>query len=106
MQNRTRDLFVAICPWLFILSWVGAVHADEPAKVDLSELRMLDVRGGRHALAANDIRGTAFGFLSTECAISREYIPELNRLAKTAGDHKLAFYGVMSDSSVTRADAA
>ncbi len=105
MQNRTRDLFAAICSFVLIASLTGLAHAAEPAKIDLSELRMLDVRGGRHVLAANDTRGTAFVFLSSECPISRQYIPELNRLAKTAGDRKLAFYGVVSDSSVTRADA-
>ena len=101
MKLRSASLFASI----FGLVFAFAVHAGEMAKVDLSELRMLDVRGGRHVLAASDIRGTAFVFLSTECPISRQYIPELNRLAKTAADRKLAFYGVVSDSSVTRADA-
>ncbi len=42
--------------------------------------------GGR-SLAA----GTVFVFLSSECPISREYVPELNRLAKAAGRTKSAF---------------
>jgi hypothetical protein len=89
MQNRTRDLFVGICSVILLAS---AAHAGEPAKVDLNELKMLDVRGGRHTLAASDIRGNVLVFLSTECPISRQYIPELNRLAKAAAEKKLAFY--------------
>jgi thiol-disulfide isomerase/thioredoxin len=103
MRNRTRDLFAGICSWILVGSLACAA---EPAKVDLGELKMLDVLGGRHVLAASDVRGTAFVFLSTECPISRQYIPELNRLAKIAAEHKLAFYGVVSDSTATRADAA
>jgi hypothetical protein len=102
MRNRTRHILAGLC---FFAFGVGTARAAEPAKVDLSELKMLDVRGGCRVLSANDVRGTAFVFLSTECPISRQYIPELNRLAKTAAEKKLAFYGVVSDSSATRADS-
>ena len=102
MRNRTRNLFAGICSFVLI---GGAAIAGDPATVDLSELKMLDVPGARHVLSANDVRGTAFVFVSTECPISRQYIPELNRLAKTAADGKVAFYGVISDSAGTRADA-
>src|SRR5580698_5104764 len=78
MGIRTRDLFAGV---LLLVAPI-MVRAAEPARVDLSELKMLDLRGGRHALSANDVRGTAFVFLSSECPISRQYIPELNRLAK------------------------
>src|SRR5580704_2662214 len=102
MRNRTwLYLFVGVCSCFA----ASPVRAGEPAKVDLSELKVLDVRGGRHVLAASDVRGTAFVFLSSECPISRQYIPELNRLAKTAAERKVAFYGVISDSAATRADA-
>jgi len=102
MRNRTRDLFAGICSLVVI---GGSVPASEPVKVELSELKMLDMLGARHVLAANDVHGTALVFLSTECPISRQYIPELNRLAKTAEERKLAFYGIISDSAATRADA-
>jgi len=102
MRNRAQDLFAGICCFVLVGS---AAIAGEPATSDLSELKVLDVRGGRHVLAANDMRGTAFVFLSSECPISRQYIPELNRLAKTASDRKVAFYGVISDSTATRTDA-
>ena len=84
---------------------VAATAASQ--KVELSELVMLDVRGTRHTLAASPSElGTVFIFLSSECPISRQYIPELNRLAQAAGSTKVNFYGVLSDPSVTRTAAA
>jgi hypothetical protein len=80
--------------------------ATSTQKVDLRELAMLDARGARHALAANPKQtGTVFVFLSADCPISRQYVPELNRLAQAAESHKIRFYGVLSDASVTRAEA-
>jgi AhpC/TSA family len=84
---------------------VAATAASQ--KVELRELVMLDVRGTRHALAASPSElGTVVVFLSAECPISRQYIPELNRLAQAAGSTKVNFYGVLSDPSVTRTAAA
>ena len=83
-----------------------AAVAGPSQKVDLRELTMLDARGTRHPLTANpQQRGTVFVFLSSECPISRQYIPELNRLAKAADSNKIVFYGVLSDASVTRTAA-
>jgi peroxiredoxin len=81
--------------------------AGEPSqKVDLRELTMLDARGARQALGASRQQaGTVFVFLSSECPISREYVPELNRLVKAVESNKIAIYGVMSDASVTRTEA-
>ena len=107
MRNRTRNLFAAICPLMLVAGAVcaGAENAAQPPKFDLRELKMLDVQGERHDLVADESRGTVLVFLSSECPISRQYVPELNRLAKTAAERKLAFYGIVSDAGVTRADA-
>jgi len=98
-----------------LLSLAAAAHGagtaargatDSPQKIELGELKMLDVHGQAHALGHNDGRpGTVFVFLSTECPISRQYVPELNRLAETARSGKLAFYGVLADRSVTQSAA-
>src|SRR5579872_5154631 len=122
MRNRTRVLFASLCVCVGMLGTAAGgdspkgeskstgqaqlvpAQSDVP-QVDLRELRMLDVRGGRHDLAVDDTRGTVFIFLSSECPISRQYVPELNRLAKTAAELKLAFYGVVSDAGVTRVEA-
>lgn len=50
---------------------------------------------------------TVLLFLSTECPISSGYVPTLNRLAdQWKDDPRVAFYGVISDRSVTRNAAA
>ncbi|MFO1021805.1 MAG: redoxin domain-containing protein [Planctomycetales bacterium] len=95
-----------ICGVLTVWSgFLAAAVITEPAKVDLSRLKLLDAQGGRQDLTVNDQRtGTVFVFMSTECPISRQYIPELNRLAKAAEGlkGKIAFYGVLSEPSLTR----
>src|SRR5580704_19248696 len=107
MRNRTRNLFAGICTLMLVAGGFCAAAETKapPAKIDLRELKMLDVQGERHDLVADESRGTVLVFLSSECPISRQYVPELNRLAKTAAERKLAFYGVVSDAGVTRADA-
>ena len=44
-------------------------------------------------------------FLSHECPISREYVPELNRLADTLTDKPVKFVGVISEPRLTRSAA-
>lgn len=81
-------------------------RADEVRQVALSRLRLLDVRGQSHVLAANEQRsGTAFIFISPECPISRQYVPELNRLSQGVDADQVAFYGILSDASITRTAA-
>jgi len=85
---------------------VSAAMAAEPPNIDLHDLKLLDVRGQKHALdnTAHGL-GTAFVFLSSECPISRQYIPELNRLAAGVDPEKIRFLGVLADRSVTRQSA-
>jgi hypothetical protein len=83
-----------------------AAAGESSQKVDVRELTLLDVRGVPQALIGNPQRmGTVFVFLSSECPISRQYVPELNRLAKAAESSKIGFYAVLSDASVTRVAA-
>ncbi|MBI3864493.1 MAG: redoxin domain-containing protein [Planctomycetia bacterium] len=91
-----------------IAAWrAGGIAAEEPAKVDVGHFKVLDVKGQVQRLDENERRaGTAFVFLSTECPISRKYVPELNRLQKVAaGTGKMALYGILSDAGVTRREA-
>jgi mono/diheme cytochrome c family protein len=94
----------------FVMLAVGCAlpaAAAEPARVDVGHFKVLDVKGQTHRLDANEFRsGTVFVFLSTECPISRQYVPELNRLEKVAAaTGKIAFFGILSDASVTRREA-
>lgn len=70
---------------------------------------LADMQGRLHPLSQNDRRVVrVFVFLSTACPISNSYSAELNRLAQFARQprtHEVQFFGVVSDSSITRAAA-
>lgn len=93
--------------------WCGNTAADEPAaeKPAVIELdfALLDTAGGVHSLRSGpDREALVCIFLSTECPIANGYIPELNRQygALRQSASRVAFYGVISDRSITRAAAA
>ena len=70
---------------------------------------LLDLHGGIHALGQNDERRVrVLVFLGSECPVSQASIPALNRLAEefagTGG--RVEMFGVWSDVTVTRAEAA
>lgn len=67
---------------------------------------LIDLVGKTHALDQNDARRVrAFVFLSTECPVANGYLKTLNELGTTF-PNRLEVYGVVSDPSVTRAQAA
>ncbi|MFO0947770.1 MAG: redoxin domain-containing protein [Planctomycetota bacterium] len=87
--------------------WGFGSASGEEKQLDLRFLRPLDLAGKDHRLSDNEKRlGSVFVFLSPECAISKQYIPELNRLSKLVPSEKVAFFGVISDGTLKRADAA
>lgn len=75
-------------------------------KVDLRFYKPLDLAGKAVSLVENERRaGTAFVFISSECPIARQYIPELNRIAASPAAEKVPLVGVLSDRTVSRAAA-
>jgi len=93
--------------------WCGNTAADEPAAEKPSAIELdfalLDTAGGAHSLRSGPNRDALVCiFLSTECPIANGYIPELNRqyAALQQGTSRVAFYGVISDRSITQAAAA
>lgn len=67
---------------------------------------LLDLKGATHPLGQNDGRRVpAYVFLSTHCPISNGYIQTLNALHSRFPERPVDLYGVVSDASVTRADA-
>ena len=86
---------------LAVLLLPAPLHSVEPAHL----LPLLDFSGRIHALEQNDARRVrAFVFLGSECPISRASVPALNRLAVEFPG--VEFFGVWSDATVTRAEAA
>lgn len=67
---------------------------------------LIDLSGKSQTLDQNDAkRVRAFVFLSTECPVANGYLKTLNEL-NTKFPNRLEFYGVVSDPSVTRTQAA
>lgn len=96
---------------LVVLVWVlangpSSVPADEAPAPQALGLRLLDVTGQAHQLGDREgTRAVALVFLSPECPISNQYLPELNRLAAAWAELPLEFYGVLSDPGLSRARA-
>jgi peroxiredoxin len=82
--------------------------ADKPKTVEKPAITfsILDLNGKTHALDQNDARRVrAFVFLSTDCPVANGYLKTLNQLSAKL-PNRLEFYGVVSDPSVTRTQAA
>ncbi|HEY2838051.1 MAG TPA: redoxin domain-containing protein [Pirellulales bacterium] len=81
-----------------------------PADAKVSPARFLcalDTAGQPHFVGNGEgYRASVLVFMTTECPISREYVPTLNKLAAALKDQPVKFYGVITDSSCTRAAAA
>ncbi len=87
----------AICPF---------AHCDEDAPSQSRFLVALDLEGKAHHLGNGEgYQAVALVFMTTECPISREYVPELNRLAASFADEPVKFLGVIYEPGLSRADA-
>lgn len=80
--------------------------AATPAKrAAIRRLKGIDLDGRLHRIGDSPkTRAIVFVFISTQCPVSNGYIPRLNAIAKRQGT-ETEFYGVISDSSVTRREA-
>ncbi|HEV7278904.1 MAG TPA: redoxin domain-containing protein [Pirellulaceae bacterium] len=85
---------------------------DAAANVPNAEIRpaidfaLVDLAGNGRDLRLNDrARVRAYVFLSTECPIANSYLPTLNRLHEALDAERVDLFGVLSDRSVTRAQA-
>ncbi len=66
----------------------------------------LDLKGRTHRIGNGEgYKAVALVFLSSECPISREYVPELNRLATAFADQPVKFLGVICEPGINRAHA-
>ena len=91
--------------WMFL-----SAAASEPElareRVELSRLKGVDLEGRLHRFTENvDCRGAAVVFLSLECPISNSYLPLLKKLAARYRRSRIAFYGVIADPGVSRAES-
>jgi len=73
----------------------------------LSGMREIDLKGNLHQLAERpELKATVLVFLSTECPICIQYVPELNRLVEDYAGKPVELYGIVSDPVQKRNDAA
>lgn len=87
----------ALCP-----PATGGETAIPPARF----LSALDLDGQAHRIGNGEgYKALALVFMTTECPISREYVPELNRLAGSLADKPVKFLGVISEPGLSRAKA-
>jgi mono/diheme cytochrome c family protein/thiol-disulfide isomerase/thioredoxin len=81
--------------------------ADAAAKpaATIRGLAVLDLKGAIHRLGESDgNKPVALVFLSPECPIANQYLPELSRLHEVYGS-RVDFYGVISDWALSRTAA-
>ena len=68
--------------------------------------RLLDTAGHRHSIGeASKLQAIVLVFLGPECPLCQRYVPTLNKIAE-GRPKSVEFYGVVSGSSPTRAEAA
>jgi len=66
----------------------------------------VDIDGAVHKLGTDgELHPVAFVFLGTTCPVSSRYAPELNKMAESAKEAGVAFYGVLSDPDLSVAEA-
>jgi peroxiredoxin len=85
--------------WL-LLGFALAVAAGR-----LPQFSLTDTRGTNHTPAEwNGKRAVVLFFLTTDCPLCNNYVPELNRIAQAFAPRGVAFYGVQGDATVPLAD--
>lgn len=97
-------LVVSVC---VVSQYSGAEDRSTPKPaVPAITFSLLDLKGATHPLDQNDGRRIrAYVFLSTHCPVSNGYIQTLNALHARFPEKPVDLFGVVSDASVTRADA-
>lgn len=102
------------CFWLAVADGPLLMRGDDKANVDADtapaalpkNFRVQDLDSRQHVLGGTSrCRGVALVFLSTECPLCNAALPRLNKLAASYGNQGVEFFGVISDRSVTRAEA-
>lgn len=101
-----RSFGLAVACLLMIAALCPKAESGEAAVPPARFLSALDLDGQAHRPGnGEDCQAVVLVFMMTECPISREYVPELNRLAGTVADKPVKFLGVLSEPGLSRAKA-
>ncbi len=102
---RMTALLLAI---MVTLSSVAQSRGEEKPETSLPPqyLSALDMEGNACRLThRDDDKLVVVVFITSECPLCRQYVPELNRIASAVPSDQVAFFGVISDPSISRSDA-
>jgi thiol-disulfide isomerase/thioredoxin len=103
-------LVLALVSHLSLLAGFAQAAELQPAAeraLQVFGMRVVDLKGNLHQLAERpELKATVLVFLSSECPICIEYVPELNRLVQDYAGKPVELFGVISDSVQKRGDAA
>ena len=105
---RSVGLLAGLLVAVFVVSHYAGAEDRPPSKpaVPAITFSLLDLKGTTHPLDQNDGQHVrTYVFLSTHCPVSNGYIQSLNALHARFPEKPVDLYGVVSDASVTRADA-
>ncbi len=109
MSSTARESWLVLLIVCLVGSASEGAQAREAKRPSGQELQfaLIDLQGGVHELGRGDPDAIkVFVFLSTECPISNSYIRTLNRLRQNASPERVEMFGVVSDATVTRSEAA
>lgn len=101
-----RSFGLAVACLLVLAALGPPATSGETAIPPVRFLSALDLDGDAHRIGNGEgYQAMALVFMTTECPISREYVPELNRLAASVADQPVKFLGVISEPGLSRAQA-
>jgi hypothetical protein len=101
-----RSFGLGVACLLVVAALCPKANSEEAAIPPARFLSALDLEGRAHRPGdGEDCQAVVLVFMTTECPISREYVPELNRLAATAADKRVKFLGVLCEEGLSRAKA-
>jgi peroxiredoxin len=88
---------------LGICLWLALVCVDAAGR--LPQFSLTDTAGHTHTPAEwTEKRAVVLLFLTTDCPLCNNYVPELNRIAQEFTPRGVAFYAVQGDATVADAD--
>ena len=109
MSTRSSSLRLTPLLALVTAAGIGAAPAGGSDPVGILGARAVDLDGGVRRLGMDEVtspsRPVALVFLDTACPVSNRYAPDLNELASVAADSDVAFFGVLSDPTLSPEDA-
>ena len=86
-----------VCLWLALASAVAANR--------IPQFSFTDTTGHTHTMAEwTGKHAIVLLFLTTDCPLCNNYVPELNRIAQAFTSRGVAFYGVQGDATIADAD--